>query len=337
MLNIKGPAGDMGVIVARFQTPYLTPGHCELIETVRERHAKFVIVLGVARVIPTKINPLDFATRQRMIQAAYPGTEVLALPDTRLDSDWSASLDQLLRIYHPHEKIVLYGGRDSFAQRYTGRFPTVDLEAALGETGTQARHEAFHRIRDGEGFRSGICYSVANRYPIKNPTVDVAVERDGQVLLAHKDEDGVGKWRFIGGHIDGGETAEQAGRREVKEEAGLTCHSLEYITSVSIPDWRYANSGDGIFTTFFAAQYGAGPVQAADDVQSVEWFDITKLSEHQIVPEHQVLLDAYLRFRGVRGTVETVNSDYSVTVQEFEHIDGHKMVVSPTPFEVQEN
>ena len=60
MLNIKGPAGDMGVIVARFQTPYLTPGHCELIETVRSRHAKFAIVLGVARVIPTKTNPRPF-------------------------------------------------------------------------------------------------------------------------------------------------------------------------------------------------------------------------------------------------------------------------------------
>ena len=172
---------------------------------------------------------------------------------------------------------------------------------------------------------------MANRYPIKNPTVDVAVERDGRVLLAHKDEDGVGQWRLIGGHIDANETAEQAGRREVQEEAGLTCHSLEYITSVGIPDWRYTNSGDGIFTTFFAARYGAGPIQAADDVQAVDWFDITELSEQRIVPEHHVLLDAYLRFRNIRGTIETVNADRTVTVQEFEHIDGEKMIVSPTP------
>ena len=337
MLNIKGPAGDMGVIVARFQTPYLTPGHCELIETVRSRHAKFAIVLGVARVIPTKTNPLDFATRQRMIQEAYPGTEVLALADTRLDSDWSVSLDQLLRSYHPHEKIVLYGGRDSFAQHYGGRFATVSLEAAVGESGTQARQAAFHRVQDGEGFRSGICYAVANRYPIKNPTVDVAVERDGQVLLAHKDEDGEGQWRFIGGHIDGTESAKTAARREVSEEAGLECHSLEYVTSVNIPDWRYAGTGDGIFTTFFAARYGHGPVQAGDDVQALEWFDIKRLTEQRIVPEHHELLDAYLRHRGVRGKTETVNSDCSVTVREFRHIDGEKMNISPTPWVPEEN
>lgn len=37
MLNIKGPEADLGVIVGRFQTPYLTTGHTELIETVRSR------------------------------------------------------------------------------------------------------------------------------------------------------------------------------------------------------------------------------------------------------------------------------------------------------------
>lgn len=144
MLNIKGPDADMGVIIARFQTPYLTPGHCELIETVQARHSKLLIVLGVARVIPTKKNPLDFAIRQRMLQEAYPGVQVLALPDTRLNETWSQNLDQLIRTYHPYETVVLYGGRDSFTQCYSGRFPSVDLESAVGESGTEARAGVFH-------------------------------------------------------------------------------------------------------------------------------------------------------------------------------------------------
>lgn len=300
MLNIKGPVADMGVIVARFQTPYLTPGHCELIETVRARHAKFAIVLGVARVIPTKKNPLDFATRQRMLQDAYPGVEVLALPDARSDQDWSRHLDQLIRNYHPHETVVLYGGRDSFAQCYSGRFPVVDLEAAVGESGTQARAGAFHAVRGGEDFRAGICYAVANRYPILNPTVDVAVTRanGSMVLLAHKAEDGEGRWRFIGGHIDQGETGEAAARREVLEESGVSVDQLTYVTSCAVADWRYTDTGDGIFTTLFQARYAWGGARAADDVQRVEWFEIEKIDPAtRIVPEHQALWAAFMKAR----------------------------------------
>jgi bifunctional NMN adenylyltransferase/nudix hydrolase len=304
MMNIKGPDGDLGVIVARFQTPHLTQGHRELIETVQRRHNKLMILLGVARVIPTKKNPLDFATRQKMLQEAYPGIEVLPINDQRRNEDWSKSLDQLVRAYHPHERVVLYGGRDSFSNCYSGKFPVVDLEATVSESGTQVRQQAFHTVRDTEDFRAGICYAVANRYPIKNPTVDVAVMRGNELLLVHKDEDGANRWRFVGGHIDLGETGERAARREVQEETGVSIAQLEYVTSAAIDDWRYTGSGDGIFTTFFLGHYGYGAARAADDVQGARWFAIDQLNSNMIVPEHQVLFDALISKLEERKTQE---------------------------------
>lgn len=331
----------MGVIVARFQTPYLTSGHRELIETVRARHKKFAIVLGIARVIPSRNNPLDFTTRHVMIQEAYPGTEVLSIFDTPHDTSWSNSLDNILRLLHPHEKIVLYGGRDSFIDHYFGKFSTVELASNVSESGTQARQEAFHEIRDTEDFRRGICYATANQYRKSVPTVDVAVERSRpdcgpkncttliEVLLAHKNEDGEGKWRFIGGHIDvGKESAEQAGRREVTEESGTSCHSLKYITSCPIDDWRYRGTGDSIFTTFFAATYGAGPSIAADDVDSVRWFDLKDLNEKMMVDTHHVLLDAYLRYKGLRGTIEYPGQGYEVTKATYDTVNGEQVITS---------
>jgi bifunctional NMN adenylyltransferase/nudix hydrolase len=294
MLNIKGPAGDLGVIVARFQTPQLTPGHRELIDTVKARHRKVMIVLGVARVIPTKKNPLDFATRLQMLQDVYPGIEVLPINDQRDNTVWSKNLDQLVRAYHPHEQVVMYGGRDSFAQCYSGRFAVVELEAALGESGTQARQQAFHTVRNTEDFRAGICYAVANRYAIKNPTVDVAVMRGNELLLAHKKEDGASRWRFVGGHIDLGETGEQAARREVQEETGVSISKLEYITSATIDDWRYTGSGDGIFTTLFLGHYAYGAARAADDVQDARWFAVDRITPDVIVPEHRALFEALM-------------------------------------------
>lgn len=333
MLELKGPAGDLGVIVGRFQTPYLTDGHLELIDTVKARHPKFVVVLGVARVIPTKSNPLDFATRQQMIQEAYPGAEVLSKCDERQDSVWSQNLDRLLRANHPYEKIVLYGSRDSFIGRYSGQFATVELDEVINQNGSQARQAAFHTIRNTEDFRAGVCYAQANQYPRKNPTVDVAVERGGEVLLARKAEDGVNQWRFIGGFIDAGETAVQAGRREVLEETGAEVWKMEYIISTPIDDWRYQGTNQSIFTTMFAAPYVGGPCVGADDVQEVRWFDVRNLAERMMVPEHHVLLDAYLRYRGIRGETQVPGSNYCVDTVKYTHINGEKVVVTPVAYD----
>jgi bifunctional NMN adenylyltransferase/nudix hydrolase len=85
-----------GVIIARFQTPYLHEGHSGLIENVRERHNKVVVVLGVSAVKGSLRNPLDFYMREKMVKMASPDVIVLPLADTRNDTTWSTSLDQLL-------------------------------------------------------------------------------------------------------------------------------------------------------------------------------------------------------------------------------------------------
>jgi len=58
----------LGVIIARFQSPYLHEGHKTLIESVKKSHNKTVIVLGVSPVLGSRKNPLDFHTREKMIK-----------------------------------------------------------------------------------------------------------------------------------------------------------------------------------------------------------------------------------------------------------------------------
>jgi 8-oxo-dGTP diphosphatase len=66
------------------------------------------------------------------------------------------------------------------------------------------------------------------------PIVLVAAIRDGRVLVARRRADAEhlpGAWEFPGGKIEDGETPEQAARRELAEETGLTASALEPLTT----------------------------------------------------------------------------------------------------------
>ena len=60
------------------------------------------------------------------------------------------------------------------------------------------------------------------------------VDPSGAVLMQHRDDQAPvspNQWGFPGGHIEPGETPEQAARRELLEETGLTAGELESLWS----------------------------------------------------------------------------------------------------------
>lgn len=59
--------------------------------------------------------------------------------------------------------------------------------------------------------------------------VRAIVIKNGMLLVMHRNKFGQEYYTLIGGGIDFGETAEQALHREVREETGLTIHSLRLV------------------------------------------------------------------------------------------------------------
>src|SRR5262245_41206377 len=66
--------------------------------------------------------------------------------------------------------------------------------------------------------------------PIVRVGVAVIIEQDGRVLLIRlTGSHGAGTWATPGGHLDFGETPEQCGAREAREETGLEIADLTFV------------------------------------------------------------------------------------------------------------
>lgn len=289
-----------GVIIARFQTPYLHKGHLDLIDFVKNQHNKIVIVLGVAPVKGSKRNPYDFYTREKMIKAKYDDVIILPLSDHPSDKVWSDNLDELLTATFQLEKFKLYGSRDSFIKYYEGRLQTEEFPEIESFSATEIRNEISDKVIASEDFRAGINYAYQNNYSKVYPTVDIAVFKNdkSEILLGKKAT--LNQWRLIGGYVDpADDSLEVAAKRELQEECGnIEVGNLTYITSLKVDDWRYRSEEDKIITTLFSADYLHGTAKPADDIIETEWVKVNELKklmeDEQIVMEHLPLFNKLL-------------------------------------------
>ena len=146
-----------GVIIGRFQTDILHSGHKDLIESVTARHKRMLVLLGCTTAKATKQNPLDFLTRKLMLEAGYPGINVLPLYDQPTDDQWSKDVDRQIRSVFDMGSVTIYGSRDGCIPHYTGSLNTVELEAAHPEfSGTEIRGMIGEDVRGSTDFRRGV-------------------------------------------------------------------------------------------------------------------------------------------------------------------------------------
>lgn len=298
----------VGVIVGRFQSPFIHGGYKDLFEEVSKKCDSLMVFIGVSPLDgKSERHPLSFEYRRKALEdyllSNFSEQDlfiVRSIPDLFNVYAWSKLLDTLiiqgfvennLYDYYKNSEVTLYGSRDSFS--YNGTFKKVILEPIQAISSTQIRNKI--EQKSTKDFAEGIIYSLNNQFPRVIATVDIAITDDleQKVLLCRKPNQD--KWRFVGGFADPhSKSFEEDAIRETKEETNLTIYkdSLHYIGNFNIDDPRYRGTKDQIRTIFYLAYVtGFEEEKAQDDIEELRWFPIFDLPE--IEELHVPLLKAF--------------------------------------------
>ena len=296
---------DVGVIIARFQVHKLHEMHIDLINTVRARHQRVIILLGNAATMFTKENPLDFQMRAQMIREQFPDiTDIGYIDDHPNDATWSKNLDRLISKNIGERTAVLYGSRDSFIRYYGGRFPTAELVSERIISGKELRKIAGNVRRASEDFRAGVIHCAQNQYAHVWPTVDIVIRNEDstKILLGRKIIDG-NCYRFPGGFVkpklskddSGRNILERNARAETSEETNVEISDPVFVGDTIIDDWRYRGEENKPMTTLFTAKYIFGSPRPGDDVDEVRWTSIEEIQNGSVVlvDNHKILFEMF--------------------------------------------
>lgn len=144
------------------------------------------------------------------------------------------------------------------------------------------------RSQEGDAVRF-VCHACGFVY-YYNVAVSSAVlilDGEGHALFIRRARDpGKEKLALPGGFIDRGETAEQAALREVREEAGVTLDSVEFLAS--FPNlYAYRGVEYPVVDLFFTAQVRSRQATALEDVTEIVWAAPDSLAEADLAfPSH---------------------------------------------------
>ena len=144
---------SLGVIYAPFQVPEINNNE---LKVQFEKNEGVVVVLPVKRFPNSMDSPLDYRTRQMMVNAVYPNVTVLPLPDEKYGPVFVQKLEPLVSsIVNPTPRhITLYSDSQTI-ERYVqnnGKWITFVIDL-LNEK--ECRRRVLSRPTNSVDFRRG--------------------------------------------------------------------------------------------------------------------------------------------------------------------------------------
>lgn len=135
---------------------------------------------------------------------------------------------------------------------------------------------------------------ISGRYQVV-PRSIILIFKDQQVLLQKGEADKKiypGLYNGIGGHIERGEDVLAAARRELEEEAGITCENLELAGTIMID----VNVSEGILLFVFTGDETNGELTHSEE-GTIHWVDINQLEQFEVVEDVPELMANVLKHK----------------------------------------
>lgn len=132
------------------------------------------------------------------------------------------------------------------------------------------------------------------KYP--EPTCAALIfNKNGKMLLV-KSFKWFDKWTLPGGHIELGETKEQALKREIKEEVGLDIEVVDFLMVQDfIFDKQFAKKKHFVFLDFVAKCEDDKVSLDKDEIQDYNWVDPKEALKIDIDSFTRIMLEEYFR------------------------------------------
>lgn len=272
---------EVGAIVGRFQLSDLHEGHGFLIDTVIKNHKKTIILLGVTQAlgtpenpirIPSRENVLDFTSREYMIKEKYPNAIVIPIQDKNSNVDWSLSVDQKIREVFPNEKVLLYGGRDSFIPNYSGNFDTKALDPEIYISATQVRNNISREVLKSSDFRSGQIYHAYQQTPVLYTNYKIVVREKDKLLFRVSDKN---KYSFISGLAGINDFSFETGTKRVLANT-IGDVEVETMYEMSKSKLEFGNKTHRVMNVLIVANKKWGSIKIQGNF-NLEWISIDDL------------------------------------------------------------
>lgn len=128
----------------------------------------------------------------------------------------------------------------------------------------------------------------------KRPVIGVGavIFKDERVLMVQRgNEPGRGNWSIPGGHLEWGELAHEAARREVIEETGVDCRIEGFVAHVDgLGPMTDAEVSYHYVLLDFWGEWCAGEPVPADDALQAQWLTLGEIDRLKGWPETREII-----------------------------------------------
>ena len=126
-------------------------------------------------------------------------------------------------------------------------------------------------------------------YGSENIAVSAFVrDQKGRFLLMRRSGDSdycPGLWELPGGKVDPGETPEQALRREVQEETGLSIALEKFVGQA-----EFTAKGKKCMMYFWTVEITGGRIRLSEENQDYDWLPLSEFSRKTVTPALEEVL-----------------------------------------------